>query len=534
MATTQYIGARYVPLIMGEWDQTQAYEALSVVLYEGNSYTSVQNVPADVEITNTQYWVVSGNYNAQVEAYRRETAANTADITQLKLDVNKLAQWSEDSSYAPLTIVGNEGESYIAIAQVPAGTALTDEAYWMTTTAYNAQAIEYRSKVDDNEADIATLQADVAQVGRWSATQAYDPLQVVEYNGSHYISIAQSPAGTLPTNQSYWMTTQAYQARVKSYETKTDANTADIEALEAGAGKKKLLIIGDSYTSQSYYTQYEETGVVLWPTYLAEVLPEYDISVYAEGGAGFINPGLQNHTFLQLLQQGMAAIEGEIDTLLVYGGTNDRSQSESNLVSAIQEFCNVANGSSHKIKRKIFCIGNSATVCDGNHYRLVERTSMAIQRFYPQGFVNSLPWLIYSPYNLATTTGHPNNSGQKVIASHMQQVLTGAGCDRVTVQDWSAYFKNGFSGSTSQVQLFIDNNVATLVGTVNVANINDTQNHTDPVALPGYLASVPVCFPIYRANEPIGTITIQGTSTVYNFLQGVTPSGSIHTSFAMI
>lgn len=71
----QYVGARYVPKIMGEWNKALQYEALSVVTYMGNSFTSKVPVPANVEINNTDYWVNTGNYNAQVEEYRKEALA---------------------------------------------------------------------------------------------------------------------------------------------------------------------------------------------------------------------------------------------------------------------------------------------------------------------------------------------------------------------------------------------------------------------------------------------------------------------------
>ena len=66
----QYVGARYVPKIMGEWNKALQYEALSVVTYMGNSFTSKVPVPANVEINNTNYWVNTGNYNAQVTEYK--------------------------------------------------------------------------------------------------------------------------------------------------------------------------------------------------------------------------------------------------------------------------------------------------------------------------------------------------------------------------------------------------------------------------------------------------------------------------------
>lgn len=86
MADTQrkYIGARYVPLIMGEWDSSATYEPLSVVLHEGNSYTSRTFVPAGVPIDNEVYWALSGNYQASADGYAKsyDTVADMqADTT---------------------------------------------------------------------------------------------------------------------------------------------------------------------------------------------------------------------------------------------------------------------------------------------------------------------------------------------------------------------------------------------------------------------------------------------------------------------
>lgn len=77
-----YIGARYIPLFCGDWDNTLEYEPLCVVSYEGNSYTSKTFVPTGVAITNTDYWLVSGNYNQQVESYRREVVQYKEDLEQ--------------------------------------------------------------------------------------------------------------------------------------------------------------------------------------------------------------------------------------------------------------------------------------------------------------------------------------------------------------------------------------------------------------------------------------------------------------------
>lgn len=74
-----YIGARYVPLLMGDWDQNIEYEPLSIVQYQGASYTSKQFVPKKIELTNDTYWVKTGDYNAQI-AYYESKVDNLTDI----------------------------------------------------------------------------------------------------------------------------------------------------------------------------------------------------------------------------------------------------------------------------------------------------------------------------------------------------------------------------------------------------------------------------------------------------------------------
>lgn len=79
----QYVGSRYVPVFADplEWSDTIGYEPLTVVLHEGNSYTSRQSVPVGIDIGNATYWAETGNYNAQIEAYRQEVLTYDGRIT---------------------------------------------------------------------------------------------------------------------------------------------------------------------------------------------------------------------------------------------------------------------------------------------------------------------------------------------------------------------------------------------------------------------------------------------------------------------
>ena len=54
------------------------------MLYQGNSYTSRQYVPIGVDILNEEYWANTGNYNAQVEAYRQEVYRLAEDVDNIE------------------------------------------------------------------------------------------------------------------------------------------------------------------------------------------------------------------------------------------------------------------------------------------------------------------------------------------------------------------------------------------------------------------------------------------------------------------
>src|SRR5699024_7305466 len=88
-----YVGHRYVPKIMDEWDKTISYEGLSIVTYKGASYTSKKRVPIGIDIENEEYWAVTGNYNSQIEHYRQDVKDlkdnYKKDLSEIKNDTNE-------------------------------------------------------------------------------------------------------------------------------------------------------------------------------------------------------------------------------------------------------------------------------------------------------------------------------------------------------------------------------------------------------------------------------------------------------------
>src|SRR5699024_6938754 len=114
-----YVGHRYVPKIFGEWDKQNQYEGLSIVTHQGNSYTSKKRVPVGIDILNEEFWVVTGNYNAQVEEYRKEvrdlsTYVDTeldkkSDITYVDTELDKKA----DKTYVDTELDKKADKTYV-------------------------------------------------------------------------------------------------------------------------------------------------------------------------------------------------------------------------------------------------------------------------------------------------------------------------------------------------------------------------------------------------------------------------------------
>jgi len=76
MSVRQYIGARYVPRFSdvnnGNWSNVYSYEPLTIVKNGNDYYTSKKSVPVGIAITNTEYWIKTGDYNGAITQLQNE------------------------------------------------------------------------------------------------------------------------------------------------------------------------------------------------------------------------------------------------------------------------------------------------------------------------------------------------------------------------------------------------------------------------------------------------------------------------------
>lgn len=87
MALKKFVGARYAPYFAGAWNQATQYAALSVVYADQRSYVSRKTVPAGTEITNTEYWIQSSDWNAQVAQYNQKVDAYNTNVEKYNKNV---------------------------------------------------------------------------------------------------------------------------------------------------------------------------------------------------------------------------------------------------------------------------------------------------------------------------------------------------------------------------------------------------------------------------------------------------------------
>ena len=77
MSVLESVGARYVPMFADPiiWDSSQAYEALTIVQHNSDTYVSKKDVPAGILLSNDEYWLLVYQFSAQVAAMRSQIAS---------------------------------------------------------------------------------------------------------------------------------------------------------------------------------------------------------------------------------------------------------------------------------------------------------------------------------------------------------------------------------------------------------------------------------------------------------------------------
>ena len=128
-ANNIYVGARYIPRIMGEYNNETAYEALDIVTSGGVGYISRQPVPAGTAVTNKEYWAMWGSGNAAIDSLTQRVATNENDITALETGLQQTNQNLENLviPWEPASTLKGDGstDNTAAFGQLNANTPVS-------------------------------------------------------------------------------------------------------------------------------------------------------------------------------------------------------------------------------------------------------------------------------------------------------------------------------------------------------------------------------------------------------------------------
>lgn len=128
-ANNIYVGARYIPRIMGEYNNETAYEALDIVTSGGVGYISRQPVPAGTAVTNETYWAMWGSGNAAIDSLTQRVSMNETDITALESGLQQTNQKLQNLviPWAPASTLNGDGstDNTTAFGQLDANTPIS-------------------------------------------------------------------------------------------------------------------------------------------------------------------------------------------------------------------------------------------------------------------------------------------------------------------------------------------------------------------------------------------------------------------------
>lgn len=94
-----------------EWSNTNTYSKQEIVIYNGDSYTAIQDVPTGIDLSNTEYWYPTGNLYGRLASV--EDTANTASSNaQTAVDTANTANGVASSASSRVVDLASDINTY--------------------------------------------------------------------------------------------------------------------------------------------------------------------------------------------------------------------------------------------------------------------------------------------------------------------------------------------------------------------------------------------------------------------------------------
>lgn len=208
-----YIGNRYVPAFANptQWSASMSYEPLTIVTNNGNSYTSKQFVPAGTQLTDTNYWAMTGNFNAQLNSIYNQLINIKKDPFQSKYIVIGDSFANQQNSWVTQlrSLLGVSAADFIVSANP--GTGFHSGGYLnalntLINTISNPQSFDYiivQGGANDNHPSTYQVANEIVQFAQRSKSVFINAMIIVVYTATNYQKNVYETDGQLRLNTRY-------------------------------------------------------------------------------------------------------------------------------------------------------------------------------------------------------------------------------------------------------------------------------------------------------------------------------------------
>lgn len=438
-------------------------------------------------------------------------------------------QWDPTSVYEPLTVVTDEGASYVSRQYVPEGIQLDNTDYWVLWADFNAQLQHYIDEVQTFDGRIDALE-DALPIADFSSISTVDDrLDTIE--GKFPIVSADITDGTIATADiadSAVTTAKIADSNVTSAKIAgsavTTAKIADSAVtrakMEDGVFSRGYLgIVGDSFS--------DETSE--WPTIVKNKMGYTGLINKAVAGAGFIRTGYTNFVtqFNNLIAD---ANFDKVTDIVIYGGVNDYVHTSTNIADYVSAWTNIMTAyqalPAKTRPRLIMVFGNTHAMPEKNalsgYAAFCDEANIKLQQLGFTTVDNSKYWLLGEIESVDSgDTIHPNTKGKQIIAGYMLQVLDGT-YSGVVKRHKITNLSNLASGGSGFIDIEFNNGIVSFYAAISSTTIeNVTNRYTSLYSNANlYLEIGPVASYQYAdnllvANNPRIWAVYEGTSAIY-------------------
>ena len=284
----------------------------------------------------------------------------------------------------------------------------------------------YVTKVYENSLDPSSAE--------WEGGRAYEPLTLVTYLNSSYLSKKEVPAsvGDPASNPTYWVITGAYNGQILQLQNDVSQLQTDVTAV-----RKKIYIMGgDSYSIENY----GHTGwidLVNAKMQLTRNVNSFD----AREIVGYYGGSFAAGSFLSQLQALYTNVPDPdaISDICYFAGTNEVVYTNTEIETGISDFCSYAKTHFPNAAITIGFIGGKNTATDWNQFDRVLKVYKKCVNFGAR-YANFVECANYK-YDDYYDALHPND--YDIIAQAIAEAIQTGSCSIYSYTTLTDSINNG-------------------------------------------------------------------------------------------